>query len=330
MPLISIIVPIYNGEKTIGRCIDSILNQNFDDFELILINDGSVDSTEFICRNYVKNDCRIKFYNKLNGGVSSARNLGISYATGDWITFIDSDDWVTPFYLINMVRHISDVVDLVFSYCTIIKETGERIVEKFPPKTISSQCIELAFVENGLHAHTSPWSKLYRNEIIQKERLAFCEKMSIGEDLVFLYNYISHCRNIVFTNDTDYCYNFDASGSLTKRVNSLESELFGYYKIVQTVKELCNISNMTDIKALHNLDWIMGYYARRVLNALYHNKGIHFRKRLEIIKTIDLSPYLNALYIPAPKEKFLSLLLQHRLIYLYDTIRFIARIFNRV
>lgn len=329
-PKISVIVPIYNAESTLYRCIDSILAQTFTDFELLLVNDGSVDNSGAICDEYEVKDSRIFVLHKENGGVSSARNLGLSHVSGEWVTFIDSDDWVAPCYLKNLMSHISDTIDLVFSYCTIIKETGEVIVENFPPKIIPSKCIETAFIENELHGRTSPWSKLYRMEIVKIDNLRFCERMNIGEDLVFLYSFILKCRNIAFTKDVDYFYNFEVSGSLTKRIHSLECELFGFYKISQTIKELCSINNITNTRALCKLDWILGYYVRRVLNSLYHNKGIHFTKRIEIIKGLDLVPYLTAVNIPAPKEKFLCFLLKHRLLYLYDIIRLIARFFDRV
>lgn len=91
-PLISIIVPIYNAESTLNRCIDSIINQSFDDWELLLIDDGSKDQSGKICDEYATKDSRIKVFHKENGGVSSARNLGLDNALGKWITFIDSDD----------------------------------------------------------------------------------------------------------------------------------------------------------------------------------------------------------------------------------------------
>ena len=94
MVAISIIVPVYNVEKLLSKCVDSILNQNFKDFELLLIDDGSKDKSGLICEEYAKKDSRISVYHKTNGGLSSARNYGIEHALGEFITFIDSDDYV--------------------------------------------------------------------------------------------------------------------------------------------------------------------------------------------------------------------------------------------
>ena len=102
MPLVSIIVPIYNTFSTLYRCIDSILAQSYTDFELLLINDGSVDGSGFICDEYAAKDSRVRVCHKQNGGVSSARNLGLDNACGEWITFIDSDDYVLPSYLFRL------------------------------------------------------------------------------------------------------------------------------------------------------------------------------------------------------------------------------------
>ena len=106
MPKISVIVPIFNGEKYLCRCIDSILYQTFDDFELILINDGSSDNCAAICNEYMEKDTRIKVIHQENRGVSAARNAGLDIANGDYISFVDSDDYVYPQYLEYLYRAI--------------------------------------------------------------------------------------------------------------------------------------------------------------------------------------------------------------------------------
>ena len=98
-PVVSIIVPVYNTEKFLHRCIDSILTQTYTDFELLLIDDGSKDSSGTICDEYAAKDVRVRVFHKENGGVSSARNMGLDNARGEWITFVDSDDWIDDNYL---------------------------------------------------------------------------------------------------------------------------------------------------------------------------------------------------------------------------------------
>ena len=102
MAIISIIVPVYNAEKTIRQCVDSILNQEYKYLELILVDDGSKDGSPAICDEYAGKDKRVKVFHKENGGVSSARNLGLNHAQGGWITFVDSDDYIDPDYFVNI------------------------------------------------------------------------------------------------------------------------------------------------------------------------------------------------------------------------------------
>ena len=109
--MISIIVPIYNREKYLSECIDSILVQSYSDFEVLLIDDGSTDRSGEICDEYAQKDARIRVFHKENGGVSSARNVGLDNATGEWIAFVDSDDWVGEKYLESFSGHLD--ADLV-------------------------------------------------------------------------------------------------------------------------------------------------------------------------------------------------------------------------
>lgn len=329
MPFISVIIPIYNKDKDLERCIDSVLAQTCSDFEVILINDGSTDASQDICNRYAQKDSRVTAFYKMNGGVSSARNLGLRHAKGTWVTFIDSDDWVSPSYLEHLIDHVTNDVDLVFSYATIYYSNGQFKSISFPSKRISSDEIELALIENELHGYTSPWSKLYRMEIVKRLNLNFIEDMHIGEDAVFLFSYIQACRYIYFSEDTDYFYSFDVNNSLTKRVNSLDSELLGYHKISDVIRDMCILKGIKNPIALHKLNWILGYYARRVLNSLYHNK-ICKRKRIEIIQSIDLAPYLNELHISSYKEIVLSYLLKARLFHLYDTMRNLHRYIRKI
>lgn len=104
MPLISIIIPVYNSEKTLNRCVNSILNQTFMDWELLLVDDGSTDKSGKICDQYALKDFRIRVFHKKNGGVSSARNTGLDYAIGSWITFVDSDDFIDATFLDTLIR----------------------------------------------------------------------------------------------------------------------------------------------------------------------------------------------------------------------------------
>ena len=108
MPKISVIVPVYKAEKYICRCVDSILAQTFTDFELLLIDDGSPDNSGAICDEYAASDSRVKVFHKENGGVSSARNVGLDNACGEWITFVDADDWIAETFIAGLYTPITN------------------------------------------------------------------------------------------------------------------------------------------------------------------------------------------------------------------------------
>lgn len=318
MPKISVIVPVYNSEKYIRRCVDSILTQTYVDFELLLINDGSTDRSGEICDEYAVKDCRVRVFHKKNGGVSSARNIGLDNAKGEWVTFVDSDDWVSNSYLYNLLSHI-DSVDLVISYAEIVYSTGKRRKENYGSKIITDK-YDVLFVENDLNWHTSPWSKLFKTNLC--ENLRFIEGMHIGEDLAFLYTYMLNCDKVYVSSDTDYFYYVENQDSLTKRVNHLNEELLSYHNVNQVIGKLIKSKGITSPKALSKLGWITAYYVRRVLNSLYYDgEKRTLSSRIKYIKTLDLEKYVKYIEISSYKERIYLYMLKFRLFVLYDLIR---------
>lgn len=320
--MISIIIPVYNAFSTIEKCVNSIIHQSYQDWELLLINDGSTDDTFRICCEYEAKDNRIHSFNKTNGGVSSARNVGLNNAQGEWITFIDSDDYVKSDYLKNLLSHTNETIDLVISYAEVHTENNFR-PERYPSKLVTSENFDSIFIENDMHWHTSPWSKLYRREIIKNNHLCFCEGMHIGEDAMFLYSYILCSRTIYISSDTDYCYFAYNENSLTKRINNLESELLSYSNIKDIVLELISNKNISKSLALNNLYWLIASYQRRVLNALYHNEILR-SERYKVLMNIDWSMYIKYISHNSVKEKILIVLLNKQLFGFYDFIRKVA------
>lgn len=320
--MITIIVPVYNAEKTLNRCIESILSQTFLDWELLLIDDGSTDRSGELCDEYASKDQRIKVFHKKNGGVSSARNIGLDHAKGEWITFVDADDYVKESYLTNLWEHSQKQVDLVISYAEI--HNGDDIQkESYSSKFVDDTNFESMFIENEMNWHTSPWSKLYKRSIIDQHHLRFCEGMYIGEDAVFLYSYMLYSNKIYISHDTDYCYFAYNPSSLTKRVNSLASETLAYNQIRTIVESLIFQKSIKNSIALKKLYWLIASYQRRILNALYHNK-IQKQTRLSILRNTDWNYYIKHIYSNSPKEKILIALLKKHFYKLYDLVRTLA------
>ena len=224
-PKISIIVPVYNREKYLHRCINSILEQTFEDFELILINDGSTDGSGQICDDYRTKDPRVQVYHKNNAGVSSARNLGLRYANGEWITFVDSDDWLDEVFLEKLYFENISQVDLVISYGKYIRKSGIVQMIQYQDRYLNAtKDIGTLFLEHDLTWQTSPWAKLYRRD--KCSGIYFIEGMHIGEDLVFLYTYIMKCNMIYVIGDSYYNYDTSIANTLTRSVRCLREELY--------------------------------------------------------------------------------------------------------
>lgn len=321
-PKISVIIPVYNAEPYLRRCLDSLLAQTFTDFELLLIDDGSRDCSGAVCDEYAGRDPRIKVFHRPNGGVSAARNVGLDHACGEWITFVDADDFVRERYLEHLLSHTGGRIDLVISYAEVFGN-GRPEKETYPSRRIEMPDLEILFVENDLHWHTSPWSKLYRRQVIGQRRLRFCEGMHIGEDGLFLYTFMLASRTIFISSDTDYCYFACRSDSLTKRVNSLESEMLSYANIKRAVGELILCGSIRNPLALKNLNWLVASYQRRLLNALYHN-DIGRGRRLGILHSEDWTCYTDLIAGNSCKGLILSGLLKCEAYRLYDWVRMLS------
>lgn len=186
MPEVSIIIPVYNVEKYLHKCLDSVVNQTFVDFEVILINDGSSDRSGLICDEYVLKDNRIKVVHQINQGVSVARNIGIKLATGKYVYFIDSDDWILPNTIQEVYSKIIEHdVDLVVTHCRAFCDDDQvysyyKILDKY-----YDACIKLDGKYNVVSIindfRVAVWSKLYKKSIIDQYNLCF-DKGLINED----------------------------------------------------------------------------------------------------------------------------------------------------
>ncbi|MDR1420830.1 MAG: glycosyltransferase [Treponema sp.] len=224
-PLLSIIVPVFNAEKWLAQCLDSIVNQTFGDFECILVDDGSSDASPAVCESFAKTDSRIRVLHLQNSGASSARNAGIDAAKGELIAFVDSDDFLVPDAYETMIRHAnaagSDVV------CTGFCTTKNDVTIPDPlPDGLS--CVEAAacLEKKGLFGFI--WNKLYRKSILIKNNIKFADGISFGEDLLFNLRYFCFCGGVSVTSSATYIYRVHTEKSLSGRMPDFEQALFRY------------------------------------------------------------------------------------------------------
>lgn len=236
-PTVSIIVPIYNAEQYLSRCIDSILNQEYTDFELLLVNDGSTDSSGAICDSYAVKDSRIRVIHKENSGVSDSRNLAIDQAQGTYLQFLDSDDWITPDATKLFVRAAQEYhCDLVIS--DFYRVVGERLAQKGDieeDNVMTKEEFASHMMENPADFYYGVlWNKLYRRDIIEKYHLRMDVTISWCEDFMFNLEYIRHAE-VFYALQAPIYYYVKTKGSLASQGASISNTIkmkmmvFEYY-----------------------------------------------------------------------------------------------------
>lgn len=235
--MISVIVPVYNSQKYLDRCVSSILNQNYRDFQLLLIDDGSADSSPLMCDKYAESDSRVSVIHRVNEGVSNTRNIGIDNATGDYITFVDSDDYISETMLSDLMDCVTDTADMVVGSLKMISETGETEFSMKDSLISTKDLLEDYLSERFPRiCLNGPCVKLFRKDIIDKHHIRFDPAMSLGEDTVFVTEYLSHCEKIRTTDKVMYFYMRDNEDSLFSRFreNWYEDSCKAYEAVMNT------------------------------------------------------------------------------------------------
>lgn len=307
---ISIIVPVYNSEKTIARCIESILNQNFKNFEVILIDDGSQDNSLKICKNYSEKFSNVYVFTKNNGGVSSARNYGLRQATGKFITFIDSDDFVSENYLNDLITvQLSNNFDIVFG-CACDFVDGKYKFRKTIDKNIElnkNNSIE-HFFKNDLFAPVC-WGNLYKKSLINT--IYFDEKMSIAEDSKFLLQCIKNSENNIFISNVNYYYAITDGSLVHSGFNSnwlrelyfdeqllkeYDNSKFRQLAIDKYVELMCRLLIKYDNKVNKEYNQLFKNLKKKL--KIYRKDIIYKSKnyKLKIKYIIALNPFLKIIY----------------------------------
>lgn len=273
-PLVSVIIPIYNVEKYLERCIISVVHQTYKNLEIILVNDGSPDNSLSICEVWKKRDSRIKVLNKPNGGLSDARNSGLRIATGDLIAFVDSDDWISINMIENMVLELcKQNADMVVCDFVSVYDTGymeKNIKESFTPKVISSrELMKLTLKDREITNHV--WRRLYKRELIIEDIFP------VGKNFEDVYTspiFISKCSKIVVLSEAYYYYRINNEG-IVKSVSLKNCEdyfesilasqgevLKNYPDLISYVKDNLRLKLMT---IWHDLDKVEGSLSKKKL-----------------------------------------------------------------
>lgn len=236
--VLSIIIPVYNVEKYLRNCLDSIINQTIKDVEIIIVNDGSTDGSSVICQEFLECDERIKLIEKENAGLCAARNDGINAAKGKWIAFVDSDDWCDNDYFERMIESLpTDDIDIhMAGGCYRNSETTETVWVTHSNVFFTDNETDikremkrtLAYTygvtrKNNMYSTGSPWDKIYRTEFLKKNKLFFDESSRAWEDLEFNFFAFDIATKVSCSNVIGYHYR-QVSNSITKGYNPNKKE----------------------------------------------------------------------------------------------------------
>lgn len=249
IPDVSIIVPIYNVEKYLRRCIDSILSQTFISFELLLIDDGSTDASGAICDEYALMDRRIHVTHQINRGVSAARNVGLDKSVGKYVCFVDSDDWVTSDYLATLMEQVQGFDVLFFGFFLRYNDESSMSLSlrrQCAVNEIEKEQLMLSLCKNdtGYNVLGYAFDKIFRRNLIEKYNLRFDENICLGEDEIFALAYCLKAQYLKVIPDVLYCY--------SPRVGGLASQKESYKSCYSKYKAL--VDNIIDMGSSEMLE----------------------------------------------------------------------------
>lgn len=297
--MISVIVPIYNAEQYLHRCIDSILAQSYTDFELLLVDDGSKDTSGAICDAYAAQDSRVRVFHKGNGGVSSARNLGLDHAQGEYITFCDADDYVSEDWLAAYSGAIAHNVDLAIQGYYALD--GDNTVEmNLPPcqgDTIEAKRqLITSLMSQGMYGYL--WVKLFRRAIIEEHAICFDTQSTFREDEQFLSKYLEYTYSFIYTDRVGYYYHEPSMGKPYKndKYYSILPIFHSLDKIYANVlpNKICQLHyvNVKDsaVKYLAAGQRLTNYHIdlyRRMVETLDYTKGV----KTKLLNTLILKSH---------------------------------------
>lgn len=229
--LVSIIIPVYNSEKHLQRCVESILNQDYENLEIILINDGSTDKSNLIMEHLAIQDIRVIIINKQNEGVAKTRNLGLQLATGKYVMFVDNDDFVSPTYVKSYVNYISKFdLDIVIGGYQRVNNHGSILFSDFPRDSNWGKYVILA-----------PWAKIYNLQFLKTNNILFLD-YPIGEDIFFNLFAFSKTKKIKAIPEKSYSWFFNENSISNTSQTGFDSRI----DVVFLLKKLLDITEDPD------------------------------------------------------------------------------------
>jgi len=294
LPLISIIVPIFNCEKYIPQCVTSLINQTYRNTEILLINDGSTDSSGLLCDNYKESDNRITVIHQNNSGVSSARNQGLDCANGDYIAFVDADDYVSPDFIYSLYNNIKNTDISICGYYRFSDSAPLReTLLTFTPNLPHDELFHYVLCNNHIGGYL--WNKFFRSKIIVENNIRFNTTLRIGEDMLWITEYLKHANNGVYIPKALYYYqnNRDSalqSGFHSKKFNSRTITNLDAADLIAThlQKESSSVLASMSYRHVRTCMWLFF----NMIACSHYDKEL--LKRIHVTTRKNLHPYLKA------------------------------------
>lgn len=307
---VSVIVPVYNVEKYLDKCLESIMNQTYQNFEIIIVNDGSTDNSLQICRQWEERSPQIKLINKENEGLGFARNTGLQHATGDYILFVDSDDFISS----NMIEKLYETLNSTESdtvYCGLNRYFDDKHIVAYPPKcgkviysdydVIDKVLLEmigtLPSENEDMNLDVSVWHSLYSMDIIRKNNILFpSERKFMSEDIAFHIDYLRYAKKVSFITDCLYFYRLN-DNSLSKKYDKTRfnrsKEM--YFQILKKLNEFIN----QDKYLLRAERRFLGGARGRILDIVQFEK----HKQLQLISEVSHDKEIKKILLTYPYSK---------------------------
>lgn len=289
---ISVIIPVYNAEKTIVKCIESIVNQTYKNIDIIIIDDGSKDNSYVICNKIAENYNNIKVYTQENSGVSKARNEGLKLADGEYVTFVDADDYLEQDDAYEkMMAFYKENFDLVMCGTTQSKKIEKDMF------FIKNDNLNYLFDKNYYRGFVA--NKIYKSIIIQKNNILFDEEIAILEDLLFNYQYMLNCNKTVYLKEKLYHYSINVDSALHKKIDKK------YFSVTNACEKLLELANDNG----QDKNIIVKSYFKILTDLIYKNSVLEKKfditeikkKRIRLFKQIKNKSFDEYIYLLFPK-----------------------------
>lgn len=293
--ILSIIVPVYKAERYIRRCMDSLCNQTYRDIEILTVNDGSPDNCLSILKEYAEKDSRVRVLNKKNGGANTARNMALQYAKGEWVSFVDSDDWVDPDYFMELMKYATSSCQLI---CGGFRLNQSEQTYKIPQTFYSANQIDTIEALYGTYYGMlyNIWGKIFKKDIINKNNLTF--RSFLRDDGIFLLDYIQNIdlANIISTKSFLH-YNTENTNSLTHQIFGIEPMMLDLFKFYNSFNKNAekDYSNYDRYMTIINMDKTKSFcdILHETYSLPYKEKLYWYKRMIDQLPHFVLSKYTN-------------------------------------